>query len=185
MIDREAWHAAVCGVTKSQTRLSDWTELMSCELSYRYWNPHQVEKLTTWWQDCSQDISSHDSGKWPQEVGRNRPWKWRSAAVETTKDQTTADQLQDDCQSWLCVSRSLLPLSIKGLSPQLSGAGCQPLYRLPPPPLPHKFQRQNKANFAVQQPGFLIAFWAASSRTRLLVTGADTDCHFKWMHIYF
>ena len=27
MIDREAWHAAVHGVTKSQTRLSNWTEL--------------------------------------------------------------------------------------------------------------------------------------------------------------
>ena len=27
VIDREAWHAAVHGVTKSQTRLSDWTEL--------------------------------------------------------------------------------------------------------------------------------------------------------------
>ena len=25
--DREAWHAAVHGVTKSRTRLSDWTEL--------------------------------------------------------------------------------------------------------------------------------------------------------------
>ena len=27
VIDREAWHAAVYGVAKSQTRLSDWTEL--------------------------------------------------------------------------------------------------------------------------------------------------------------
>ena len=27
VIDREAWHAAVHGVTNSQTRLSDWTEL--------------------------------------------------------------------------------------------------------------------------------------------------------------
>ena len=26
-MDREAWHAALCGVSKSQTRLSDWTEL--------------------------------------------------------------------------------------------------------------------------------------------------------------
>ena len=25
VMDREAWHAAVCGVAKSQTRLSDWT----------------------------------------------------------------------------------------------------------------------------------------------------------------
>jgi len=25
-MDREAWHAAVHGVTKSQTGLSDWTE---------------------------------------------------------------------------------------------------------------------------------------------------------------
>ena len=29
VMDREAWRAAVHGVTKSQTRLSDWTELKS------------------------------------------------------------------------------------------------------------------------------------------------------------
>jgi len=29
VMDREAWHAAVHGVTKSWTRLSDWTELIS------------------------------------------------------------------------------------------------------------------------------------------------------------
>ena len=28
VMDREAWHAAVLGVTKSRTRLSDWTELI-------------------------------------------------------------------------------------------------------------------------------------------------------------
>ena len=27
LIDREAWHAAVHGVAKSRTQLSDWTEL--------------------------------------------------------------------------------------------------------------------------------------------------------------
>ena len=29
VMDREAWRAAVHGVPKSQTRLSDWTELKS------------------------------------------------------------------------------------------------------------------------------------------------------------
>ena len=32
VMDREAWHAAVHGVTKSWTWLSDWTELMNCIL---------------------------------------------------------------------------------------------------------------------------------------------------------
>ena len=27
VMDREAWYAAVYGVTKSQTQLSDWTDL--------------------------------------------------------------------------------------------------------------------------------------------------------------
>ena len=34
VMDREAWHAAVHGVAKSQTRLSDWTEL---KISSVYW----------------------------------------------------------------------------------------------------------------------------------------------------
>ena len=32
--DREAWHAAVHGVTKSQTRLSNWTELQQTSIIY-------------------------------------------------------------------------------------------------------------------------------------------------------
>ena len=46
--DREAWHAAVRGVSKSRTRLSDWTttvlhNLRLAEATYmgnhRYWGP--------------------------------------------------------------------------------------------------------------------------------------------------
>ena len=53
--DREAWHAAVHGVTKSRTWLRDWTELGQgpgspsrdiykniFELFCRYWHPHQM-----------------------------------------------------------------------------------------------------------------------------------------------
>ena len=32
VMDREAWRAAIHGVTKSQTKLSDWTELNWCQL---------------------------------------------------------------------------------------------------------------------------------------------------------
>ena len=32
--DREAWHAAVLGVEKSQTQLSDWTTTARCKLLY-------------------------------------------------------------------------------------------------------------------------------------------------------
>ena len=38
-MDREAWHAAVHGVTKSWTRLSDWTELnWNKPLKNFFWN---------------------------------------------------------------------------------------------------------------------------------------------------
>ena len=37
VMDREAWHAAVHGVAKSQSPLSDWTELECTELNYVLW----------------------------------------------------------------------------------------------------------------------------------------------------
>ena len=36
LMDREAWCAAVHGVTNSWTRLSDWTELLSNRLSFKF-----------------------------------------------------------------------------------------------------------------------------------------------------
>ena len=41
VMDREAWHAAVHGVTKSQTRLSDWTEL-------NHWQTGEWNALFKW-----------------------------------------------------------------------------------------------------------------------------------------
>ena len=42
LMDREAWHAAVYGVAKSQTRLSDWTE------SYGATSPLLFKKQYEW-----------------------------------------------------------------------------------------------------------------------------------------
>ena len=36
VIEREAWHAAVHGVAKSQTQLSDWTEIVQLGLLLSY-----------------------------------------------------------------------------------------------------------------------------------------------------
>ena len=36
VMDREAWHAAIHGVTKSQTRLSDWSDLIWYIYIYKY-----------------------------------------------------------------------------------------------------------------------------------------------------
>ena len=37
VMDREAWHAVIHGVTKNQTRLSDWTELKVLFINIIYW----------------------------------------------------------------------------------------------------------------------------------------------------
>ena len=50
VMDREAWHAAVHGVAKSRTRLSNWTELNATYLICRYY-AYGKGKLTLKQQD--------------------------------------------------------------------------------------------------------------------------------------
>ena len=45
VMDREAWHAAIHGVAKSQTRLSDWTELKQSDQKvgiYENWSQENI-----------------------------------------------------------------------------------------------------------------------------------------------
>ena len=44
VMDREAWRAAIHGVTKGRTRLSDWTELNWTELSLMQDLSHEAKK---------------------------------------------------------------------------------------------------------------------------------------------
>ena len=45
VMDREAWHAAIHGVTKSRMRLSDWTELNSSIHNFPF---EEITKLALW-----------------------------------------------------------------------------------------------------------------------------------------
>ena len=50
VMDREAWHAAVHGVAKSWTRLSDWTELQKRKRNL-VWLGLEVKGLR-WWENA-------------------------------------------------------------------------------------------------------------------------------------
>ena len=49
VMDREAWHAVIHGVTTSRTQLSNWTELSWTEPTPVFW--HGVAKSVTWLSD--------------------------------------------------------------------------------------------------------------------------------------
>ena len=63
VVDREAWRAAVHGVPKSQTRLSNWTELICWKDWCWSWSSNT---LVTWCEELTQ--KNPDAGKdWRQE----------------------------------------------------------------------------------------------------------------------
>ena len=53
VMDREAWHAAIHGVTKSWTRLSDWTELIYLSSIYLQARGECL-KISSWEADKSE-----------------------------------------------------------------------------------------------------------------------------------
>ena len=64
VLDREVWLAAVHGVTKSQTRLNDWTELNWTEIQYSQLKNKNWEFET---EDSNWESETEDSN-WESET---------------------------------------------------------------------------------------------------------------------
>ena len=57
VMDREAWHAAINGVTKSRTRLSDWSDLIWCYvLSTKSYEKSDLKSIILTSEGCHWDI---------------------------------------------------------------------------------------------------------------------------------
>ena len=145
----------------------------SFELSHTE-TPSRWKKLTTWWPDCSYDISCHSSEKWSQKIRTNWPWNWLTVlkSIKMILIQLLHERFQDDRQIWLCCfcmylppstyEPMKLPFKISCLVIVNEGWGVSPL--------PQTASFWNKANFPFHKPYLFIDFWVVSSWTPLSVT---------------
>ena len=83
VMDREAWRAAFCGVTKSWTRLSDWTEL-----NWRQEEKRKTEDEMVGWHHW---LKRHEFEQF-QELVTDRE-AWRAAVHGVTRSQTWLSEL--------------------------------------------------------------------------------------------
>ena len=64
VMDREAWRAAIHGVAKSRTRLSDWTELkLNFEILSQSWTYDRLtidNRDNEWWEFYFQLFEKYD-----------------------------------------------------------------------------------------------------------------------------
>jgi len=66
VMDREAWRAAIHGVAKSQTQLSDWTELNWIEIHSKLLEDHDSSGRDTQAQMLSEPATSATEPSTPQ-----------------------------------------------------------------------------------------------------------------------
>ena len=102
VMDREAWCASIHGVTKSQTRLSDWTELN--------WSSFKMNLKCKWKQSetkaaCCMIIFMWHSGKGKKwlpgaEIRRKVDYRWSWKIWRVVGHVPGLD-----CDVWLCLSK--------------------------------------------------------------------------------
>ena len=100
---REAWHAAVYGVTKSWTRLSDWTTIEGDQGTFsglsKYISEH-ASKVYNWETETHRDwwISS----RWilTLEIETEVAWVWSSSPSRSTQCKVLLHKFS---QTWMCI----------------------------------------------------------------------------------
>ena len=93
VMDREAWHAAIHGVTKSQTWLSDWTELNSLVAQrLKHLPPVQETRVWSLGQEdpLEKEMAIHSSiFAW------RIPWTEKPSRLQSTGSQRVGHYLSD------------------------------------------------------------------------------------------
>ena len=90
VIDREAWHAAVHGVTKGQTQLSNWNELnwMHCLLIYHLTCPKYSSYNVKYMVLAYVDFTEGSQSKWINGISsdgcQNYPYPTHRGAQESS-----------------------------------------------------------------------------------------------------
>ena len=97
VMDREAWRAAIHGVTKSQTRLSDWTELN--------WSPTYYHPAKNLERHCLNNlmINCHPAPNPPPTVKRiqKKAWRqWERGCKEKKKKNPISSSI---LKLWWCI----------------------------------------------------------------------------------
>ena len=138
VMDREAWRAAVHGVTKSQTRLSDWTELnpglsgetQCCHEGLQKWNKEAEERHENMPVEGERRrVAGFEDGGWAHTQGRRGVWRWRARSHPLPglqkgslvccgpwgcKESDTAEWLNKNNNKWIDSDKVLVCCSIWG-----------------------------------------------------------------------
>ena len=92
-------------IKHSQGPLSSFSRAIDNTLSHNLCAVLQTLTLTTQWPNCTQDMSCHNPENWLQRNGNKLTLELEINCTWNNQDgtgQTTSDQFEDDCQSWLC-----------------------------------------------------------------------------------